>query len=143
MHEIAIPRIGIGVFIFKNNHFLMGLRKGSHGSNTWGLPGGHLEYGEEFKETAEREALEETGLSVKNFKQIHCTNDIFLEEKKHYLTLFMACNWLVGEPEIMEPDKCLEWRWFEWGNELPENLFIPVQNFLKLGIDPRQHLKVA
>lgn len=41
-----IPRVGIGVFIFKNNKFLMGCRKGAHGEGTWSIPGGHLEFGE-------------------------------------------------------------------------------------------------
>jgi 8-oxo-dGTP diphosphatase len=52
------PKVGIGVFIFKDGKFLMGCRKGTHGAGTWSVPGGHLEFGESFEECAEREALE-------------------------------------------------------------------------------------
>lgn len=41
-------RVGIGVFIFKDGKFLIGHRHGSHGADTWALPGGHLDFGESF-----------------------------------------------------------------------------------------------
>jgi ADP-ribose pyrophosphatase YjhB (NUDIX family) len=34
----------------------------------WGIPGGILELGETFEDTVKREVLEETNLSIKNFK---------------------------------------------------------------------------
>jgi 8-oxo-dGTP diphosphatase len=35
----------------------------------------------------------------------------------------------------MEPEKCEEWGWFSMDN-LPNPLFLPLQNFMKEGIDP-------
>jgi 8-oxo-dGTP diphosphatase len=37
-------RVGIGVFVFKDGKFLIQRRKGSHGTGTWSIPGGHLEF---------------------------------------------------------------------------------------------------
>jgi 8-oxo-dGTP diphosphatase len=35
----------------------------------------------------------------------------------------------------MEPNKCEKWDWFEW-DKLPEPLFLPTINQLKLGFNP-------
>jgi 8-oxo-dGTP diphosphatase len=37
-----ITRVGVGVFVRKNDKYLIGKRIGSHGSGTFALPGGHL-----------------------------------------------------------------------------------------------------
>ncbi len=116
-------RVGIGVFIFKNGKFLIGHRQGSHGEGTWALPGGHLEFGESFEQTAVREVLEENGLQIENLKIGAVTNDIFEVENKHYVTIWMTSHWKSGEPEILEPHKCLEWRWVDF-DTLPKPLFL-------------------
>jgi 8-oxo-dGTP diphosphatase len=59
-----VVRVGIGVFVWKDGKFLMGKRLGSHGSGTWSIPGGHLEFDETWQQCAVREVLEETGLKI-------------------------------------------------------------------------------
>jgi 8-oxo-dGTP diphosphatase len=63
-------------------------------------PGGHLEYGESFAETAARESLEETGLEVGNIKFLTATNDVF-GEGKHYVTIFVTAE-ITGENKIAQ-----------------------------------------
>ncbi len=116
-------RVGIGVFILKDGKFLIGHRQGSHGEGTWAIPGGHLEFGESFEQTAIREVAEENGLKIENLKVGAVTNDIFEAEKKHYVTVWMTSHWKSGEPEILEPHKCLEWRWVDF-DTLPQPLFL-------------------
>jgi len=41
---------------------------------------------------AERETLEETGLKIKAIKIIAVTNDVFVEENKHYVSIFTKCE---------------------------------------------------
>lgn len=125
-----IPRIGVGVFVFKNGKFLMGCRKNAHGDGTWSVPGGHLEFGEKIEQTAKREVFEETGVRINNIKVAGITNDIFKKEDKHYITIWVTSNWLSGKGKITEPDKFvgLEWKDF---NSLPKPLFLPWKQLLK------------
>jgi 8-oxo-dGTP diphosphatase len=126
----SIPRIGIGVFIFKNSTFLMGKRMGAHGEGSWSVPGGHLEFGESFVDTAKREALEETGVTIKNVRFGALTNDVFAKEGKHYITIWMLSDWESGEPAILEPDKFVDQGWFKF-DTLPETLFLPWNQLLQ------------
>jgi 8-oxo-dGTP diphosphatase len=119
------PAVGIGVFVFKDGKFLLGKRVGSHGKNTWSVPGGHLEYGEDFEECAEREVLEETGVKIKNVKFYTTVNNVFTSENKHSITIFMLSDWVSGEPRALEPDKFVDVGWFSFKN-LPEPLFLPI-----------------
>lgn len=116
-------RVGIGVFIFKDGKFLVGHREGSHGEGSWSVPGGHLEFGETFKQTAIREIAEETGLEIKDIKFGAVTNDIFKSENKHYVTIWLTSQWKSGEPKILEPHKCAEQRWVDF-DSLPKPLFL-------------------
>jgi 8-oxo-dGTP diphosphatase len=119
-----IPRIGIGVFVFKSGKFIMGCRKGAHGEGTWSVPGGHLEFGETIEEGAKREVEEETGLEIFNIKIVGITNDIFEKENKHYITIWVISHWQKGKPKLKEPDKFLDLDWRDF-KTLPENLFQP------------------
>lgn len=119
---------------------LVGRRKNSHGEGTWSFPGGHLEPQESFLQCAERELKEETGLSglFMDAYPSAITNDVFIEEDKHYITLYLRMGYVSGEPKIMESDKCDGWRWVSWMamDKLEGGLFLPVQNLLKQKYNP-------
>ncbi len=134
------PQIGIGVIITKNNTVLIGKRKNAHGDSMWGFPGGHLELNESWEDCAARETREETNVSIKNIQFVAVTNDLFLKEEKHYVTIFMQAEYASGTVEIMEPDKCSQWQWFTWG-KLPQPLFLPIENLLHQGYHPFDHSK--
>lgn len=128
-----VVRVGVGVYIFNDdNQLLLGLRKSSHAYGTWCPPGGHLEFGETNENAAVRETKEETGIviSPEDVWLEGVTNDFFEESEKHYITLHFFCKKYQGKPQIMEPEKCAEWRWFDL-DKLPENLMLPIKNFLK------------
>ncbi|MDD4938164.1 MAG: NUDIX hydrolase [Candidatus Shapirobacteria bacterium] len=129
------PKVGIAVCVINNNKILLGNRIGSHGNNTWAFPGGHLEFNESFEECSIREVKEETSISIKNIRFLSITNDVFKKEKKHYITIFIVANYFSGEVRIMEPNKCREWKWFDWDN-LPQPLFLPIKNLIKQKINP-------
>lgn len=128
-----IIRVGIGVYIFNsNNQLLLGLRSGSHDANTWCPPGGHIEFGETFKQAAVREVKEETNLDIL-FEDITLkgvTDDFYKDIDKHYITLHVFCKKYDGNVKLKEPSKCLKWQWFDI-DKIPENLMLPVRNFLQ------------
>jgi 8-oxo-dGTP diphosphatase len=124
------PFVGVAAIVIKDGKVLLGKRKNSHGSGTWQFPGGHLEFNETIENCAKREVLEETGIKIKNIKLGPYTNDIFKQEQKHYITLFVISEYESGELELREPQKCEKWGWFEW-NQLPQPSFLPIINLLK------------
>ncbi|MDO8647954.1 MAG: NUDIX hydrolase [Candidatus Diapherotrites archaeon] len=129
------PKVGVGVLIRNNGKILFGKRKGAHGEGTWAPPGGHLEFGESIEDCALREVVEEAGIKIKPVESKSFTNDFFEKEQKHYITLFMVCDFVSGTPKLLEPEKCEKWEWFSW-NELPKPLFLTIQNLKKQGFDP-------
>ena len=126
------PSVGVAVIVIKSGKVLLGKRKGSHGAGYWAFPGGHLEMNESIEVCARREVFEETGISIDNIRYAAFTNDIFKEEKKHYVTLFVVADYHGGEIQVVEPDKCEKWDWFIWG-KFPENLFLSLKNLLAQG----------
>lgn len=124
-----IPRIGVGVFIFKDGKFVMGCRRGAHGEGSWSVPGGHLEYGETPEQTAAREVMEEIGVKIKNIRFGGITNDVFADEDKHYITIWMISDHDEGELVITEPDRYIGADWFDF-DSLPEPLFLPWNQLL-------------
>ncbi len=133
------PLVGVAVIVVREGRILLGRRRGSHGAETWSLPGGHLEYGEAPEECAHREVLEETGLMVGQLASVGVTNDLFVDDDRHYVTLFYRAQVPDGEPTVREPDKCSEWRWFE-PQRLPTPLFLPIRNLLARLGEPRRLL---
>lgn len=56
-------------------------------------PGGHIDFGEEnLRKVAVREVMEETGLEVTVEKTLTMTNDVFKDEFKHYMTIWVICT---------------------------------------------------
>ena len=126
------PYIGVAVILCHGTRVLLGKRIGNHGGGCWSFPGGHLEFMESPISCARRELLEETGLTAEHYSPGPYTNDFFNDTGRHYVTLFFLAHYSSGEPQVMEPLKCAEWRWFE-RSELPSPLFLPIRNLLASG----------
>lgn len=123
-------RVGVACFVWKDGKFLMGHREGSHAGGVWSVPGGHLEPGENWDQTAVREVLEETGMTIRNVRFLAVTNDI-MEHGKHYVTIWMEADWYSGEAAILEPYKCSALQWCDF-NTLPAPLFEPCWHNLRI-----------
>ena len=125
-------RVGVGILVRRDGKILMGQRKGSHGHDTWSVPGGHLEFNETWEDCAKREVMEETGTQITNVRFLAATEDFFPEDNKHYTTIWMQADWYANEPRITEPDKWVNQGWYEL-TALPRPLFEPCwQNLRKI-----------
>lgn len=129
--------IGFGVMVLKDGKILLGKRNDDpekasslmHGEGTWTMPGGKLHFGESFEGACIREALEETGINIKetDLKLISLANDIVSDA--HFVTVGFLCEKFEGEPKVMEPDEITDWQWFALDN-LPAKVFPPSQKVL-------------
>lgn len=103
------------------------------------FPSGHVEANETPRIAACREAREETGVEVKpedlKFEQVlyrrsfNITGDGFDPSQTERVDFFFSTEKWTGKPQITEPDKCDDLRWFSL-TSLPTNLFPIVRTFL-------------
>jgi 8-oxo-dGTP diphosphatase len=121
----AALHLGVGVLLRRGRAVLLGLRAGSQGDGTWGLPGGHVDGTEDPLDCAARELREETGLVATQLRRAGWTVHDDAASGRRYVTLLVEAE-AVGEPQRREPLKCLEWRWFEI-DAVPPNLFAPTR----------------
>jgi 8-oxo-dGTP diphosphatase len=134
--EIKKVGVGFGVIMLKDNQILLGRRHSDaekadselHGEGTWTMPGGKLEYGESFEEGTRREVREETGMTLEESRVICVNND--KNEFAHFITIGMFAEKFRGEPQVMEPDEIVEWRWFDL-EKLPTPIFPPSAKILE------------
>lgn len=126
----APPRVGACAVVLRGPLVLMLRREGKHGAGTWCFPGGWQEFGEPIARTAVRETFEETGVASEAGPVVAVTDDYMADDAIHFTTWFVACRYLDGVGEVVEPDKCPEVRWVhtEMLPTLP--LFGPLANFL-------------
>lgn len=123
-------KAAVNVFVIKNDQLLLGKRKNAAGDGDWGLPGGHLEFMEHLTEGAKRELEEETGIKATKISFLHIINDPRKEGGYHYIHIDFVADEYEGEPQLMEPNKCYEWKWFGF-DDLPKNIFIGHQKSIK------------
>jgi len=123
------PKVGVGVIIRRGDEVLLIRRAGVHGAGTWSTPGGHLELGETPEQCAVREAREETGVEVHDIRFRAVTNDVFGDDARHYVTLWMEGRYLTGEPAVGAAYEMSQVGWFRW-DRLPAPLFFPFENLL-------------
>ncbi len=127
---------GVGVMVVRAGKVLLGMRAqkpeeidaGLHGEGTWCLPGGKMEYGESFEETAKRELMEETGIELRESRVLCVNND--MNEYAHFITVGMLAKKYIGEAQVTEPDEIIEWRWFDL-NKVPKDLFFPTRKIIE------------
>lgn len=118
------PSIGIGVIIEnEQQQILIGKRKGAH-APYYSIPGGHIELGESFEQTAIREVFEETNLQIVNPKVIGVTNNLktFALEGHHSISIILLAKAFSGTLKCLEPQKCEGWIWVV-PNKLPQPHF--------------------
>ena len=128
----AKPRISVCLCIHKKGKILLHKRKGGNFNDTWAFPGGHLEFGESFEQCALRELQEEAGSIKTTPPEFWTISNNVVADKKHYIVIFMKANWVEGEAEVKEPEKCHCWEWFS-KKKIPESIMPGIQDIINRG----------
>ena len=115
------PRVGVGAVVLREGRVLLVRRGVAPANGLWAIPGGALELGETLKEGAEREILEETGITIRAGDPVF-TCDVLVRDddgrvRFHYVIVDLAADYVSGE--VMGGDDALEARWVA-PEELPE-----------------------
>jgi 8-oxo-dGTP diphosphatase len=110
------------IILRRGNKVLFLLRKNTGWRDgQYCLPGGHVEDGESFKQSACRELLEEVGIKVTPDQLEHRITFHAKSDRGDGVRVgvfFEAINW-TGEPTNAEPDKHAEIAWFDL-DDLPD-----------------------
>jgi 8-oxo-dGTP diphosphatase len=81
MPKPVTPRLTVDVVIEMKNGIVLIERK--HPPKGWALPGGFVDVGETVENAAQREAKEETGLTVRNLKLLGVYSDPKRDPRGH------------------------------------------------------------
>ena len=119
MSEI-IPRVVVSVMVIKDGKLLLNFRKGSFAANMFGVAGGKLDVMESFQQCAERECMEEAGVRIGPVRFV-CVMNTLVHNPHHFVIVGVITNWMGGEPQVMEPEKCESWGWYDF-DALPQPL---------------------
>ena len=96
----------------------------------YSFPAGHLDPNESLTRAMVREAKEEIGIEF-NLEDLELVHTMHRKEvNDDRVDFFFITERYIGEPKIMEPDKCDDLEWFDI-NDLPDNI-IP---YIKQAID--------
>lgn len=131
------PLVGVGAVIVRDAQVVLVKRGRAPLLGEWSIPGGLLEVGETLRQGAEREALEETGLTVRATELLGVFERIVPDDEKrmryHYVLIDFLCEAVSGELEAS--GDAADARWFSHdelaGPSLPED----TAAVLRLGLE--------
>ena len=111
------PTVAVGAVVFHQHRVLLVKRKKAPSRGIWAIPGGRVELGETLQQAAEREILEETGVTI------HAGNPIFSFDtierdpdgriRYHYVITDVLGDYISGEP--VADDDAVDARWISAG----------------------------
>ncbi|GHB27937.1 hypothetical protein GCM10010377_17550 [Streptomyces viridiviolaceus] len=116
--------IGGHLYLERDGTVLLGKRHpdSAYAPSTWHVPAGHCEL-EPVRRCVVREVAEETGIVVaeEDLTLVHTVHLLDPVSPVPRMQLFFRPSRWRGEPRLLEPDRCLEWRWWPL-DALPEPL---------------------
>ena len=107
------PVVAVGAIVFRDNRVLLVRRGQPPSQDLWAIPGGRVEIGETLQEAAEREILEETGISIRALEPVYTFDYIERDgsafPRFHYVIIDLTADYISGK--IRAGDDAAEARW--------------------------------
>lgn len=95
------PKAGVGAVIFHKHKILLVKRGNPPYQHEWAIPGGKIKPGETLQQAAEREILEETGITIKAGEAVFAFDIIEKDSHGnilfHYVIVDLAGTYIKGE----------------------------------------------
>ncbi len=88
----AIPTTRVSVIVINSEKQILLVKHRKAQRQYWVLPGGRLEYGENFYECGKREVKEETGLDVEVEKIVFVSEAIAPDRTRHIVNVFLQAK---------------------------------------------------
>lgn len=107
------PQVAVGAVVFRGNKVLLVHRGNPPAEGLWAIPGGKVRLGESLQEAAEREILEETGVTIRAGEPVLTFDMIDRDEtnriRYHYVIIDLVGEYLHGK--LNAGDDALSARW--------------------------------
>ncbi|MFD1739750.1 NUDIX hydrolase [Bacillus salitolerans] len=125
------PLPTVVVLIEYEDKVLLGKRNGQYGKGKWCIPGGYLEYNEDFITAGYREIKEETGLDKDNIEIVSILNVVsnFISPERHVLSVVLRAKFISGNPS--PNDDLDELQWYSLKETLPELFLLAEKNLIE------------
>jgi 8-oxo-dGTP diphosphatase len=91
----ALPIVGVGAIIVKEENILLEKRRNSPGRGKWSIPGGLVELGETLEQSVIREVEEETCLTVTELTLVDVVDDVELDNDRNVKYHFVIVDYHV------------------------------------------------
>lgn len=118
---VDFPGVGVGLVLLRDGKVLLCRRLKAPEAGFWNIPGGKIDFMERAMDAVRRETLEETGLEVGEVRLLCADEQVFPNEKHHWISLLYVTEDFSGEARLMEPTKHDGLEWFAL-DALPGNL---------------------
>jgi len=107
------PWLGVGVVIWRGDRFLLIRRGKPPRLGEWSIPGGRQELGETVRQTAAREAMEETGLEIELVGLVDVVDALRKDAEgrvaSHITLVDFAARWVAGEAVAGDDAQAVGW----------------------------------
>lgn len=113
MSNMKSPVVAVGAVVFRDDTVLLVERKQPPNQGQWAIPGGKIRLGESIYTAAEREILEETGITIRANKPVYTFELIDKDSNGnvlfHYVIIDLLAEYISGQPRPADDVSAAVW----------------------------------